>query len=88
MGGGGGERGLKHCEFHPRQVRSCTSFFSFSISGWLSTATCLSMCCGMGVGEGDSHWEPYGVRLGSSITGLCKLFDGAGTSTSEVGLLC
>ena len=39
---------LKHCVFNPRRVRSHTSFFSFSISGWLPTAkcVCLSMCCG------------------------------------------
>ena len=38
----------KHCVFNPRRVRSHTSFFSFSISGWLPTAkcVCLSMCCG------------------------------------------
>ena len=36
----------KHCGFDPRRVRFHTSFFSFSISGWLPTAkcVCLSTC--------------------------------------------
>ena len=39
---------LKHCGFDPRRVRFHTSFFSFSISGWLPTAkcVCLSTCSG------------------------------------------
>ena len=38
----------KHCGFDPRRVRFHTSFFSFSISGWLPTAkcVCLSTCGG------------------------------------------
>ena len=35
---------LKHCGFDPRRVRFHTSFFSFSISGWLPTAKCVSLC--------------------------------------------
>ena len=36
----------KHCGFDPCRVRFHTSFFSFSISGWLPTAkcVCLSTC--------------------------------------------
>ena len=39
---------LKHCGFDPRRVRFHTSFFSFSIAGWLPTAkcVCLSTCGG------------------------------------------
>ena len=37
----------KHCGFDPRRVRFHTSFFSFSISGWLPTAKCVCMStCG------------------------------------------
>ena len=35
---------LKHCGFDPRRVRFHTSFFSFSISGWLPTAKCVCLC--------------------------------------------
>ena len=34
---------LKHCGFDPRRVRFHTSFFSFSISGWLPTAKCVCL---------------------------------------------
>ena len=36
----------KHCGFDPRRVRFHTSFFSFSISGWLPTAKCVCLTCG------------------------------------------
>ena len=65
----------KYCEFDPRRVQSHTSFFSFSISGWLATSkcVCLSLCCGktrkgkkkLSLAE-SSHCEPCGVRPGSS----------------------
>ena len=54
---------LKHCGFDPRRVRFHTSFFSFSISGWLPTAKCvfLSTCGGKKKKKKEkkkrnSHW--------------------------------
>ena len=51
---------LKHCVFDPRRVRFHTSFFSFSISGWLPTAkcVCLSTCGGIKKGrkKRTSYW--------------------------------
>ena len=67
----------KHCGFDPRRVQLHTSFFSFSISGWLPTANCV--CLRMSVLWGkkkyikkmelslakNSHWELCGARPGS-----------------------
>ena len=33
----------KHCGFDPRRLQFHTSFFSFSISGWLPTAKCVCL---------------------------------------------
>ena len=74
----------KHCGFDPCRVRPHTSFFSFSISGWLPTAKCV--CRVRKKREGlssakNSPCEPWGVRPGSSSGGQfdqpCKLFDDA-----------
>ena len=52
---------LKHCGFDPRRVRLHTSFFSFSISGWLPTAKCVCLCMSEHMWEKkerkrNSHW--------------------------------
>ena len=79
----------KHCGFDPRRVRFHTSFFSFSISGWLPTAkcVCLSTCGGekkekkkKGIVTGQNQplravW--CNTRLLNSGGQTCNLFGGA-----------
>ena len=50
----------KHCGFDPRRVQLHTSFFSFSISGWLPTAKCV--CLSMSV-----LWEIKSIVIKNGI---------------------
>ena len=54
----------KHCGFDPRRVQLHTSFFSFSISGWLPTAKCV--CLSMMV-----LWKKLNCRWPKTATGSC-----------------
>ena len=65
----------KHCGFDPRRVWCHTSFFPFSISGWLPTAKCVCLSMSVVVKKyikielslaKSSHLELCGARPGSS----------------------
>ena len=68
----------KHCWFDPRRVQLHTSFFSFSISGWLPTAKCvclsMSVLCVCG---GKYNYKKWNCRWPKTAIGSCVVLDQA-----------